>query len=188
MDNRVFKNAAWIIGCKIAQSLISLIIGLLTARYLGPSNYGIISYVASIVAFAVPIMQLGLNATLVKKFTPGENIFNPNSPKVVISAAGYALYFSRATIPYLRNEEQGEWQNKHDYFKHIGLYAYRCEVLRQITKLPMGILEKAESLEQLRWLENGYKIGVGVTDIETIGIDTPEDLAKAEAFLASRTL
>ncbi len=115
-------------------------------------------------------------ATLVKKFTPGENIFNPNSPKVVISAAGYALYFSRATIPYLRNEEQGEWQNKHDYFKHIGLYAYRCEVLRQITKLPMGILEKAESLEQLRWLENGYRIKALETTAETIAVDTPEDL------------
>ena len=130
-------------------------------------------------------------ATLVKPFTVEDGfaaLENVNSPKVVVNKNMNALYFSRSIIPYQRNAEKKDWLAGHTYYKHIGLYAYRCEVLRQITKLPMGILEKAESLEQLRWLENGYKIGVGVTDIETIGIDTPEDLEKAEAFLASRTL
>ena len=95
---------------------------------------------------------------------------------------------SRSVIPYLRGVAREEWLEKHTFYKHIGIYAFRSEVLKAVTSLPQSTLEKAESLEQLRWLENGYKIGVGVTDIETIGIDTPEDLEKAEAFLASRTL
>ena len=108
---------------------------------------------------------------------------NPNSPKVVLDAQSRALYFSRSVIPYLRGVERSEWLARHTFYKHIGLYAFRTEVLRAVTALPQSALEKAESLEQLRWLENGYKIGVGVTDAETIGIDTPEDLEKAEAFL-----
>ena len=94
-----------------------------------------------------------------------------------------ALYFSRSIIPYQRNAEKKDWLNGHVYYKHIGLYAYRVDVLKEITSLPQSSLEVAESLEQLRWLENGYTIKVGTTHVETIGIDTPEDLAKAEQFL-----
>lgn len=115
-------------------------------------------------------------ATLVKPFTPEENIFNENSPKAVLSASGDALYFSRSAIPFLRGVPHEEWQGRHTYYKHIGLYAYRSEVLREITKLPPSALEKAESLEQLRWLENGYRIRTAVTTLESHAIDTPEDL------------
>ena len=107
-------------------------------------------------------------------------------PKVVVNKNMQALYFSRSIIPYYRNKEREEWLAGHTYYKHIGLYAYRAEVLREITSLPQSPLEIAESLEQLRWLENGYVIKVGISDVETIGIDTPEDLEKAEAFLAKQ--
>ncbi|MBP5381634.1 MAG: 3-deoxy-manno-octulosonate cytidylyltransferase [Bacteroidaceae bacterium] len=125
-------------------------------------------------------------ATLVKPFkvTDGwEALQNPNSPKVVISDDNRALYFSRSVIPYLRGVPEGDWLSKHVFYKHIGLYAYRAETLAEITRLPQSTLEKAESLEQLRWLDNGYIIKVGFTDVETIGIDTPQDLARAEAFI-----
>ncbi len=116
-------------------------------------------------------------ATLVKRFSKKEDIFNPNSPKVILSKDGFALYFSRAAVPYLRNvPQQSDWQSQYVYFKHIGLYAYRCDVLREITLLPMGELEKAESLEQLRWIENGYRIKAIETVAENIAVDTPEDL------------
>lgn len=116
--------------------------------------------------------------TLVKRFSDEEDIFNPNLPKVVVSTDNHALYFSRSVIPYLRSHEPSEWQHNHPYFKHIGLYAYRAQVLREITTLSPGTLEQAESLEQLRWLENGYRIKVAHTDKETVAIDTPEDLEK----------
>ena len=90
---------------------------------------------------------------------------------------------SRSIIPYIRGKNYTEWLSSHTFYKHIGLYAYRAEVLRAITRLPQSSLELAESLEQLRWLENGYRIKVGVTERETIGIDTPEDMEKAIAFL-----
>lgn len=125
-------------------------------------------------------------ATLVKPFTEADGLKaleNPSSPKVVVDAQMHALYFSRSVIPYLRNVPREEWLSVHTYYKHIGLYAYRAEVLKQITSIPQSALEKAESLEQLRWLENGYTIKVGVCQVETIGIDTPEDLVKAEEFL-----
>jgi 3-deoxy-manno-octulosonate cytidylyltransferase (CMP-KDO synthetase) len=125
-------------------------------------------------------------ATLVKPFTTADSLEalqNPNSPKVVMNRRMEALYFSRSVIPYLRGVEQGEWLNHHTFYKHIGLYAYRTHVLAEITQLPQSPLELAESLEQLRWIENGYRIKVGVTDIETIGIDTPADLERAEKFL-----
>ena len=130
-------------------------------------------------------------ATLVKPFTEADGLAaleNPNSPKVVLDGASQAIYFSRSVIPYLRNYPREEWLAHHTFYKHIGIYAFRTEVLKAVTALPQSTLERMESLEQLRGLENGYKIGVGITDIETIGIDTPEDLEKAEAFLASRTL
>ncbi len=118
-------------------------------------------------------------ATLVKKIDSVEQLFNPNLVKAVINKNSEALYFSRSPIPYFRNIEQVEWVTHHPYYKHIGMYAYRNDILEKITRLEMSSLEKAESLEQLRWLENGYKIKVKETRIETIGIDTPEDLEKA---------
>lgn len=127
-------------------------------------------------------------ATLVKPFeqTDGwERLSNPNSPKVVLDSDNFAMYFSRSVVPYLRGVEQDEWLNNHVFYKHLGVYAYRLNVLKKITSLQQTPLEKVESLEQLRWLEHGYKIKVGVTDIETIGIDTPEDLERAKEFASS---
>ena len=130
-------------------------------------------------------------ATLVKPFTAEDSIEaleNPNSPKVVLNGANEAIYFSRSVIPYLRGVERSEWLKHHTFYKHIGIYAFRADVLGEVARLQQTPLEKAEKLEQLRWLESGYKIGVGVTDIETIGIDTPEDLQKAEDLLKSISL
>ena len=128
-------------------------------------------------------------ATLVKPFAESdglEALENPNSPKVVLDNEGRAVYFSRSVIPYLRGVERERWLAEHTFYKHIGIYGFRTDVLRAVTALPQSTLEKAESLEQLRWLENGYKIGVGISNVETIGIDTPEDLARAEEWLRSR--
>lgn len=133
--------------------------------------------------FQDPATQI---ATLVKPFTPQDGLQalqNPNSPKVVLDKNRNALYFSRSVIPYLRGVDSAEWLSRHTYYKHIGLYAYRTEVLKEITALPQSSLELAESLEQLRWLENGYVIKAGITEVETIGIDTPQDLQRAEEFL-----
>lgn len=122
-------------------------------------------------------------ATLGKYFDTMDAVVNPNSPKIVCDLKGYAMYFSRSVIPFVRGKEQTEWLSHFPYLKHIGLYAYRREVLRQVTQLPQSPLEKTESLEQLRWLQNGYRIKVGITDVETVGIDTPDDLERAEAWL-----
>jgi len=132
--------------------------------------------------FDITETQIG---TLGKQFESIEGIENPNSPKIVTDNRGFALYFSRSPIPYVRGKERNEWLASYPYLKHLGIYAYRREVLREVTKLPQGELEKAESLEQLRWLENGYRIRVGLTNVETVGIDTPEDLKRAEQFLKS---
>lgn len=115
-------------------------------------------------------------ATLVKKIADSAELHNPNSPKVIMNARSEAIYFSRTAIPYLRGEEHDSWIGKHDYFKHIGIYGYRADVLQAITRLSVSSLERAESLEQLRWIENGYKIKVAVTEQETQAVDTPEDL------------
>lgn len=126
-------------------------------------------------------------ATLGKPFgNDMDAIRNPNSPKIAVTQNGYALYFSRSVIPYLRGKAPEEWGREYPYLKHIGLYAYRREVLHAVTQLPQSPLEIAESLEQLRWLDNGYRIRVGLTDVETIGIDTPEDLQRAEQFLENK--
>ena len=125
-------------------------------------------------------------ATLVKPFSADdafEVLENANSPKVVVNKNFQALYFSRSIIPYQRNAGKQDWLKGHTYYKHIGLYAYRAAVLQEVTALPQSSLELAESLEQLRWLENGYTIKVGLSDVETIGIDTPQDLERAELFL-----
>ena len=117
-------------------------------------------------------------ATLGKPFECIEAVENPNSPKIVVDNRGYAMYFSRSVIPFVRGVERQEWLKKYPFLKHLGIYAYRTEVLKAITRLPQSSLELAESLEQLRWLENGYRIKVG--------IDPPEDLQRAEDFIRSR--
>ena len=131
-------------------------------------------------------------ATLVKPFDVNDGfdaLVNPNSPKVVLGVDNQALYFSRSVIPFIRGKEQGtEWMSKHTFYKHIGIYAYRAQVLSEITALPQSSLELAESLEQLRWLQNGYKIKAGITNVETVGIDTPEDLQRAELFIRNAAL
>ena len=121
--------------------------------------------------------------TLGKPFESMEAVDNPNSPKIVTDNRGFALYFSRSIIPYIRGKERKDWFGEYPFLKHLGVYAYRREVLAEVTKLPQSPLEKAESLEQLRWLQNGYRIRVGLTDVETVGIDTPEDLQRAEVLL-----
>lgn len=115
-------------------------------------------------------------ATLVKPITDNSLVFDPNKPKVVVGTDNQALYFSRSPIPYLRGVEQEQWHKVHTFYQHIGLYAYRTHVLKEITHLPQSRLELAESLEQLRWLENGYTIAVRETHHDSIGIDTPQDL------------
>ncbi len=127
-------------------------------------------------------------ATLVKPFEAADGLERlecPNSPKVVFDENGFAIYFSRSVVPYLRGVEKENWLNVHTFYKHLGIYAYRADILEALTELPQSPLEKAESLEQLRWLENGYRIKVGITDIETIGIDTPDDLERAKEFAAT---
>ena len=133
--------------------------------------------------FDDPETQIG---TLGKRFESMEAVQNPNSPKIVTDHRGFALYFSRSVIPFIRGIEVEEWLSHYPFLKHLGVYAYRREVLAEVTKLPQGVLEKAESLEQLRWLENGYRIRVGMTEVETVGIDTPADLDRAEQFLKQR--
>lgn len=126
-------------------------------------------------------------ATLVKKIENDETLFNANSPKVVLNTKSEAITFSRSTIPHIRGKEQKDWLKAHTFYKHIGIYAFKVEVLNAVTKLPQSSLELAESLEQLRWIENGYKIKAAVTDEEGIAIDTPEDLDRAnEWFLKNR--
>ncbi len=118
-------------------------------------------------------------ATLVKPINNKEDIFNPNKPKVIINNKNEAIYFSRSPIPFLRGATHKNWVSKHLYYKHVGLYGFRKDILMEISKLNQTPLEKAESLEQLRWLENGYKIKIAFTEHESISIDTPKDLEKA---------
>jgi 3-deoxy-manno-octulosonate cytidylyltransferase (CMP-KDO synthetase) len=117
-------------------------------------------------------------ATLIKKIESTEDLFNENKVKVVKSSADFAIYFSRNPIPFVKGEAKENWLKTNTYFKHIGIYGYRAEVLQNITQMPLSILEKAEGLEQLRWLENGLFIKVAETQLEAIAIDSPEDLKK----------
>jgi 3-deoxy-manno-octulosonate cytidylyltransferase (CMP-KDO synthetase) len=116
-------------------------------------------------------------ATLVKIASLTDEVFNPNRPKVVLGSNQQALYFSRSPIPFIRGAEKEDWLRTAKFYLHIGLYAFRKDVLLEITRLPQSALEKAESLEQLRWLENGFHIAVRTTTYDSFGIDTPEDLA-----------
>ena len=125
--------------------------------------------------FADPKVEL---ATLVKKIESNEELFDINTPKVIIDNSSYALYFSRSTIPFLRDYEKPEWLKHHTYYKHIGLYAYRPHTLAKIVSMAIASLEKAESLEQLRWLENGLKIKVVETNFESVSVDVPSDIQK----------
>ena len=126
-------------------------------------------------------------ATLCKKINDGEQLFNPNVVKVVKSAAGQALYFSRMPIPHVRNIQESQWLKHASFYKHLGMYAYRVDVLAKITRLKPSPMELAESLEQLRWLENGCRIRIAETDVESMGVDTPEDLNAAIAFATRKS-
>jgi 3-deoxy-manno-octulosonate cytidylyltransferase (CMP-KDO synthetase) len=124
-------------------------------------------------------------ATLAKRFTEKdgfEALNSPNSPKLVVNKSDEAMYFSRSIIPFRRGAETADWISLNTYLKHVGVYAYRADILQQITQLEQSPLEISESLEQLRWLENGFRIKVGYTDVETVGIDTPEDLEKVKVL------
>jgi 3-deoxy-manno-octulosonate cytidylyltransferase (CMP-KDO synthetase) len=117
-------------------------------------------------------------ATLVKEIRSTEELFDPNRPKVVVNSRKEAIYFSRSPIPFVRGKDRGEWLSSQVFYMHIGLYGFRRNVLLQITTLPQSPLELAESLEQLRWIENGYPITVRTTTYDSFGVDTPEDLKK----------
>lgn len=123
-------------------------------------------------------------ATLVKEIKTKEELFNANLVKAVFSKGHEALYFSRSPIPHIRNTAEDAWLSKHTFYKHIGMYGYRADILEELTKIPVSSLERAESLEQLRWLENGFKITIAETLTETFGIDTPDDLKKAMEHFA----
>jgi len=130
-------------------------------------------------------------ATLVKPFTEKDGLDalrNPNSPKVVLNIKGEAMYFSRSVVPFLRGVLPEEWLSKGRFYKHLGIYAYRRDTLAEIAVLPQSPMELAESLEQLRWIENGYHIQTALTDIENLAVDTPEDLDKIRKYLSNRFL
>lgn len=136
-------------------------------------------------AFADPQVDI---ATLAQPFEPScsnEELANPNAVKVVRGQRGQALYFSRSVIPYLRGAE-GTWSEQHCFLKHIGLYAFRTSILQELQQLPASALEQAESLEQLRWLDAGYRIQVQYTELGTVGIDTPEDLEALSSLILER--
>ncbi len=131
-------------------------------------------------SFQNPEVQI---ATLAKKITSSADLFNHNVNKVILDKHNNAIYFSRQPIPFIKNHEPETWVNMFDFYKHVGIYAYRASTLRKITQLQMSSLEIAESLEQLRWIENGFKIHVDLTDYDSIAVDTPDDLLK---FLNNR--
>ena len=129
--------------------------------------------------FSDPAVEI---ATLISPIKENEVIFNTNETKVAVALSGDALYFSRSAIPFIRGAEQSEWLSRHIFYKHLGVYAYRKNILSKLTMLEPGPLETAESLEQNRWLENGFRIRTAVTSWEGIGIDVPADLEKAREF------
>ena len=127
-------------------------------------------------------------ASLAKRIEDEEELFSPNTVKVVMDKEGNALYFSRNPIPFMRNEDRKDWLSKGVFYKHIGIYAYKAEALRQIAEMQPSTLEMAESLEQLRWLENGLRIRMGITQEENVSIDEPSDIDKAERFVENQTI
>lgn len=135
-----------------------------------------------IAAFENPEVEI---ASLRKAMTDKDTLFSPNAVKVVTDKDGMALYFSRFTLPFQRGVDNDQWLDRHTYFKHVGIYAFRSETLNRLVNLPQGELEKCESLEQLRWLENGYRIKMIETSVENVGIDTPEDLAEANKHISN---
>ena len=126
--------------------------------------------------FADPEVEI---ATLIRKIELYEDLFNENKPKVVIDDKEDAIYFSRSPIPFLREEPKEKWISSHSFYSHVGIYAYKTETLYKLSRLSQGLLEKIEALEQLRWIEKGFKIRTAVTDYDSYGIDTPEDIEKA---------
>ena len=122
-------------------------------------------------------------ATLVKTIDSVDELLNPSEAKVVVNARGEAMYFSRSMIPFINKAPQDQWLSRHTFFKHVGMYAYRCDILKEISGLAVSLLEKAESLEQHRWLENGFRVTVVETQTETFAIDTPADLDKAAQMI-----
>lgn len=130
--------------------------------------------------FADPAVEI---ASLMCPINTLEELLSPNNVKVVCNQQGDALYFSRQPIPYVRGTEQEQWLQHASYHKHVGIYAFRTETLMELVRLPQSTLERSESLEQLRWLDNGYAVRMGIADHANIGIDTPEDLALAEKMV-----
>ena len=130
--------------------------------------------------FVNPEVQI---ATLVKKMSSVEDLFSNTIMKVVMNKNGEGIYFSRQAIPFIRGKEPKDWLNHFTFYKHIGIYAYTVNTLKEITALPQSSLELAESLEQLRWIENGYKIKVEITDYESVSVDAPEDLKKLTKYM-----
>jgi 3-deoxy-manno-octulosonate cytidylyltransferase (CMP-KDO synthetase) len=126
-------------------------------------------------------------ATLIKKIDSYDQLHNNSEVKVTFNTNNEALYFSRAVIPFVQKVEEKDWLSSFEFYKHVGMYAYRADILKEITKLEISSLEKAESLEQLRWMEHGFKIKVAKTDVETMCVDTPEDLEIARTYLTKLT-
>ncbi|MBR3729943.1 MAG: 3-deoxy-manno-octulosonate cytidylyltransferase [Bacteroidales bacterium] len=125
-------------------------------------------------------------ASLAKRIDDADELFSPNAVKVVVNQEGNAMYFSRNPIPFMRNIDRDEWLAKGRFYKHIGIYAYKADVLRQVARMEPSALEQAESLEQLRWLENGLAIRMALSDAENISIDTPDDLHRAEQYAQTK--
>ena len=125
-------------------------------------------------------------ASLAKRIDDVDELFSPNAVKVVVNQEGNAMYFSRNPIPFMRNVDRDVWLDKGRFYKHIGIYAYKAAVLRQVARMEPTALEQAESLEQLRWLENGLSIRMALSDAENISIDTPDDLHRAEQYAQTK--
>lgn len=125
-------------------------------------------------------------ASLAKRIDDEDELFSPNAVKVVVNQEGNAMYFSRNPIPFMRNVDRDEWLAKGRFYKHIGIYAYKADVLRQVARMEPSALEQAESLEQLRWLENGLAIRMALSDADNISIDTPDDLHRAEQYAQTK--
>lgn len=117
-------------------------------------------------------------ATLVKKISSNEELFNENTPKVILNKNNEAILFSRTAIPFIRGKAKENWIEQYTFYKHIGIYGFKTETLKRLNNLPVSALESAEALEQLRWIENGYRIHTAITDKESQAIDTPQDLEK----------